>query len=258
VFLENMPPDARPKHLLLVLDQYFYNETWTSIEPEDSAALRPYTQPDAFYALRRALADYLDGKYSLLHVLGTQDGVYGMSAAGRGAGFYADGSYTYGTAVLHPEKSVDAEFKDTFQRIAKNTNRFEYGETPDAESLAQTEALLAFCARTDIEVTAFLPPYAPSVWQRMQETGQYGYIPATFAALETMFARYGFEVFDYSYLPETNDSQYVDGFHGSDRVYAALCARLAEDSLLLGAQFDSAALTALFTAQGNPLTVSLP
>ena len=84
VFLENMPPDARPKHLLLVLDQYFYNETWTSIEPEDSAALRPYTQPDAFYALRRALADYLDGKYSLLHVLGTQDGVYGMSAAGRG------------------------------------------------------------------------------------------------------------------------------------------------------------------------------
>ena len=53
------------------------------------------------------------------------------------------------------------EFKDTFQRIAKNTNRFEYGETPDAESLAQTEALLAFCARAGIEVTAFLPPYAP-------------------------------------------------------------------------------------------------
>ena len=168
------------------------------------------------------------------------------------------GTDTYGTAVLHPEKSVDAEFKDTLQRIAKNTNRFEYGETPDAESLAQTEALLAFCARAGIEVTAFLPPYAPSVWQRMQETEQYGYISATFAALETMFARYGFEVFDYSYLPETNDSQYVDGFHGSDRVYAALCARLAEDSLLLGAQFDSAALTALFTAQGNPLTVSLP
>ena len=62
-----------------MLAQYFYNETWTSIEPEDSAALRPYTQPDAFYALRRALADYLDGKDSLLHVLGTQDGVYGMS-----------------------------------------------------------------------------------------------------------------------------------------------------------------------------------
>ena len=34
------------------------------IRDRDSAALRPYTQPDAFYALRRALADYLDGKYS--------------------------------------------------------------------------------------------------------------------------------------------------------------------------------------------------
>ncbi len=68
-------------------------------------------------------------------MLGTQDGVYGMSAAGRGAGFYADGSYTYGTAVLHPEKSADAEFKDTFQRIAKNTNRFEYGETRTPRAL---------------------------------------------------------------------------------------------------------------------------
>ena len=92
----------------------------------------------------------------------------------------------------------------------------------------------------------------------MQETRQYGNIPAPIAAQETKFAPYGIEVLDYTKMPETNDSQYVDGFHGSDRVYAALCARLAEDSLLLGAQFDSAALTALFTAQGNPLTVSLP
>lgn len=253
VFLENMPPDARPKHLLLVLDQYFYNETWTSIEPEDSAALRPYTQPDAFYALRRALADYLDGKYSLAACAGHAGRrVRHVGRRARRQAFTQTAHTPTAPPCCHPEKSVDAEFKDTFQRIAKNTNRFEYGETPDAESLAQTEALLAFCARAGIEVTAFLPPYAPSVWQRMQETGQYGYIPATFASLETMFARYGFEVFDYSYLPETNDSQYVDGFHGSDRVYAALCARLAEDSLLLGAQFDSAALTALFTAAGKP------
>lgn len=134
VFLENMPPDARPKHLLLVLDQYFYNETWTSIEPEDSAALRPYTQPDAFYALRRALADYLDGKYSLLHVLGTQDGVYGMSAAGRGAGFCR--------RLIHlrhrraaPEKSVDAEFKDTFQRIAKTRTALSTGKRRTQKAL---------------------------------------------------------------------------------------------------------------------------
>ena len=247
VFLENMPPDARPKHLLLVLDQYFYNETWTSIEPEDSAALRPYTQPDAFYALRRALADYLDGKYSCL-TKGTQDGVYGMSAAGRGAGFYADGSYTYGTAVLHPEKSATQSLRIRSSASQKTRTALSTAKRRFGESLAQTEALLAFCARAGIEVTAFLPPYAPSVWQRMQETGQYGYIPAAFASLETMFARYGFEVFNYSYLPETNDSQYVDGFHGSDRVYGAVRAGWRRIRFA-GAQFDSAALTALFTAQ---------
>ncbi|MFQ9681875.1 MAG: hypothetical protein ACLRZH_18875 [Ruthenibacterium lactatiformans] len=44
----------------------------------------------------------------------------------------------------------------------------------------------------------------------------------------------------------------MDGFHGSDRVYAALCARLAEDSLLLGAQFDNAALTGAVYGAGKP------
>lgn len=256
-FLEQLPAQARPKQLLLVLDQYFYNEAWTTIEPEDSAVIQPYTQPNPVYAMRRMLADYLDGKYSLLHVLRTPQGVCGMTAAGRGAGFYADGSYSYGTAVLHPEDSADAGFKDTFQRIAQNTNRFEYGDTPDAESLTQTQALLEYCAQNGISVTAFLPPYAPGVWERMQQTGQYGYIPAAFDALSGLFARYGFEVFDYSFLPETTDEQYIDGFHGSDRVYAAVCARLADDSVLMGALFDQPELTTLFTAPGNPLTVDL-
>ena len=50
---------------------------------------------------------------------------------------------------------------------------------------------------------------------------------------------------------------YVDGFHGSDRVYAAVCARLARDSALMGDLFDAEALTALFRAPGNPLLVTL-
>ncbi len=160
VFLENMPPDARPKHLLLVLDQYFYNETWTSIEPEDSAALRLYTQPDAFSALRRALGG-LSGFVIFPCCMCWYAG-RSVRHVGRrgGAGFYADGSYTYGTAVLHRKKAWTQSLRIRSAH-RKNTNRFEYGETPDGESLAQTEALLAFCALAGIEVTAFLPPTPP-------------------------------------------------------------------------------------------------
>lgn len=254
-FLQRLPAGALPRHLVLVLDQYFYNEQWASAEQADSAALRPYAQPDPVFALRHMLWDYADGKFSLRQVLSAPQGVYGLAAAGRGAGFGPDGAYSYGSAVLYPEQSADAGFRDTYERIRKKTNRFEQADTPCAESIAQTQALLAFCAENGVAVTAFLPPYAPGVWQRMQETGGYGYIPAAAQALRPLFEQYGFELFDYSLLPETDDSQYIDGFHGSDRVYAAVCARLAEDSALLNGLLDGGALTALFHAPGNPLTV---
>lgn len=254
-FLQRLPAAARPEFLVLVLDQYFYNSQWCSIEPEESLTLADYTPPDTLYAFRHMLWDFADGKFSLGRALATPQGVYGLAAIGRGSGFLPDGSYYYGDVLSHPERGEDAGFHDTFDRIARQTGRFEPGDTPDAESLAETQALLAFCAENNIAVTAFLPPYAPGVWQRMQETGSYSYIPAAVSALQSLFTQYNFELFDYTFLPETDDSQYVDGFHGSDRVYAAVCARLADDSALLSGQFDKASLQALFTAPGNPLTL---
>lgn len=254
-FLEHLPEGARPKRLLLVLDQYFYNTEWRTNEPENSRQLAPDSAVNVKTFFRRMVWGYGDGKFSLLRVLRTPEGVYGLTASARGAGFTDDGSYTYGSALLHPEQSEDAGFADTFRRIEQQTGRFEGGDVPDEEAFAETRALLEYCAANGIEVTAFLPPYAPAVWGRMQQTGRYQYIPAAFAVLQKMFAEYGFELFDYSHLPETRDDQYVDGFHGSDRVYAAVCARLARDSALMGDLFDEKELTALFRAPGSPLMV---
>lgn len=255
-FLEHMPEGAGPKHLLLVLDQYFFNENWRGNELKGYERLSPDSTADVIGSLRHMMWDYMDGKFSLLHVLNAPEGTYGLTAAARGAGFYSDGSYAYGSALLHPEKSDDAGFADTFDRIDRLTNRFEGGDVPDEEAFTEMRALLEYCAANRIEVTAFLPPYAPGVWDYMQQTGNYNYIPIAFSVLEELFAEYGFEVFDYSILPETQDDQYVDGFHGSDRVYAAVCARLARDSALMGDLFDEEALTALFRAPGNPLFVT--
>ena len=255
-FLDTLPADKRPTQVLLVLDQYFYNETWSNLDEYRDRWPYEYTEVNPGYALRRMFTDAFDGKYNLPQVLATPKGVYGMTAAGKGAGFYADGSYSYGNAVEHPETLADAGFKDTLQRIALRTNRFETGDVVSMPNVEITEALLLFCAENNIKVTAILPPYAPTVWHTMQDTGEYGYMDEIYPTLQPLFAQYGFEIFDYSYLPETTDDQYMDGFHGSDRVYAALCARLAQDSVLLKDVLDEDALQAIFAAEGNPLTVS--
>lgn len=258
-FLSRMPEESLPDQLLLVLDQYFYNETWATIdEKRDTEAYLFETDLKPFTTLRRVMAGAADGKYSVWQVLQTPQDAIGMSAAARGAGFYADGSYTYGTAVLHPEKSDDAGFQDTLARIAQNTNRFEYGDTVSGYNYAETEKLLQFCAAHEIEVTAIIPPYAPTVWATMRDSGNYTYIEKLLPTLAPLFAQYGYEIFDYTDLPETTDAMYIDGFHGSDRVYALICAKLAEESKSMGHYFNKEKLMALFTAAGNPLTVDLP
>lgn len=252
VFLENMPADALPRRLILVLDQYFFNENWAGSEPWDSDVLREYSAPAPYYAFRRTMADYLAGKYSLWDVLTAPEGVYGMAAAGRASGFLPDGSYTYGTTNDVPEKTLDYQFRDSMRRINMNTGRFEYGDAVWEKSLDTLRSLLSFCKAHDIKVTAFMPPYAPSVYAYMQQVGQYGYIPAAAQKAGDILHEYGFEFFDFTVMPETNDEQYEDGFHGSDRVYAALCAHLARDSEFLRPILDEEKLTALFLSEGHP------
>lgn len=256
VFLENMPPEALPDQLILVLDQYFFNENWAGSEPWDSDVLREYSKPSLYYSFRRAMTDYLAGKYSLTDVLAAEHGVYGMAAAGRDSGFLADGSYTYGTTNDIPEKTLDFQFRDSMRRINMNTGRFEYGDDVWDQSLQTLHELLRFCKDRSIKVTAFMPPYAPTVYAYMQQLGKYGYIPAAAEQVESIFAEYGFEFFDFTNMPETTDEQYEDGFHGSDRVYAAICAHLAHDSEFLRPILNEEKLTALFTSQGHPRKIS--
>ena len=126
-----------------------------------------------------------------------------------------------------------------------------------AQGVEDLRAVLETCRDMGIEVTAFLPPYAPSVWQYMMDYGEHPYMTMILGEIEPVFDEYGFEVFDYSYLPETTDDMYVDGFHGSDRVYAAVCARLARDSQTLADVLDEQRLTALFEQAGEPRVLDL-
>lgn len=252
-FLQHLPEDALPETLLIVLDQYFYNSAWgTSTIDEFGDYVFRETAPTT--NIRRCMQDYAMGKYSIIDVLTSPTNEYGMSASTRGAGFYTDGSYTYGTDILETY-TVESAMADSYQRIDIGSDRFEYGDNIDPRFLQKTEELLAFCAAHDIQVVAILPPYAPSVYSKMQETGKYGYMDLIYPTLQPLFATYGFEVFDYTSLPETTDDMYVDGFHGGDRVYALITAHLANESTILAPYLHAAYLEELFYAEGHPLTV---
>ena len=101
-----------------------------------------------------------------------------------------------------------------------------------------------------------MPPYAPSVYERMAESGNYGYFDWIIPILTELCEPYGYEVYDFSYMPDTLDEEYVDGYHGSDRVYARLALHLAEESETLAGLIDTDYLNAALAPSSSPLRLA--
>lgn len=250
-FMQNIPKESLPKIAVFVLDQNFYNSAWIgNIEDYDYT---PNTIKPIEY-LRGMLLDFY--KIDLRALLSADGGKLGISANMRRSGYKPDGSYDYGTRLINPELNEDKAFSQTFIKIRAGKTRFEYSEDIYPEALEITQELLQFCKANDIAVVGILPPYAPSVVGEMADSGKYAYIDKLPAALGSMFADYGYEVHNYTLLHGSEDSQFIDGYHGADRVYAALTLDLATRSGILSPYIDTEKLNAFLSANTNPLMLS--
>ncbi len=263
-FLSKLPSESLPDKLLLVLDQNLFNAATFEIDEErDSSDYlpQPVTVKDYYDVTRRTINEFGTGNVDILRILSADGTKTGMSAVLNSAGFYSDGSYS-NAADVHAENEATSDentppenIQDVLWRMENNTNHFEHSADVSEEALAELDKLLGFCAENNIEVTAFLPPYAPTVYAQLQSSGNFSYMAKIYPAILPIFNKYNYEIFDYSNLEETTDEMYIDGFHGSDRVYALVCAKLAVQSENFEQLFNEEYLHNLFKAPGNPLTV---
>jgi len=257
-FLSRLPADALPETLLLVLDQNMFNTTWRESSPTDPQSYGELTLDFADWVdtLLRTGFDYGNGKFALRDVLRARDGVYGMAAAASGTGFAADGSYRYGK---NAEKNLDdpqRNFSATYRNIDFGELRFAYGDTPDALALSQLSSLLDWCAGKNIRVVGLLPPFPPSVTARMKANGGYAYLDQLYGAIAPLFAAHGGEFYDFTVM-DAPDEEYLDGFHGGDRVYARIALALGQESMILGKSVNSVTLRQLLdTTWQNPRSLS--
>lgn len=250
-FLRALPEQARPKTVVLVLDQNMFNETWAA--ENATQALQLDDIPLKKDTLLRVGASYGDRKFSLLENLRRRPGIYGLAAAGRNSGFSADGSYHYGKVAEESLDVPEALFANTMRDIDFSRARFAWGDAPSARALEAVRSLLAFCGEAGIDAVGILPPFAPSVAQKMADSGHYGYLQQLPEALNKIFAEYGKKCYDYSNLEGTSAVQYLDGYHGGDEVYAMLLLDLAERPSAVAEQIDSAEIHKLLAMpHSNP------
>ena len=253
-FLRNLPQNALPDTLLVVLDQNMFNTTWRESSPTDPQTYGDLPN-DSFATLLRTGFDYGNHKFSIVQNLLPRAGIYGLAAAAKGMGFAADGSYRYGTVALQNTDEPEKNFATTYRDIDFGELRFAPGTTPDELALAQLDSLLAFCSSAGIHVVGFLPPFPPAVNAKMQASGQYGYISGLYAAIAPRFAAVGGEFYDFTQMQNTTDNEYIDGFHGGDRVYAKITLALAQESTLLAPLLAPATTEALLNAPSESARV---
>ena len=252
-FLQALPAEALPDTLLVVLDQDMFSTPWRQANFGDLSFGE--LEMDFFDTLLRTGLDYGQGKFSLAGALQAHPGYFGMAAVGRGSGFKADGSYQYGETAGENLGRPQRNFSQVYRDIDFDELRFQGCAVPDATALAQLEEFLAWCAGRDIRVVGFLPPFPPSVNARMAAAGKYGYLDTLYDEIAARFAAVGGEFFDFTAMADTVDDEYIDGFHGGDRVYAKIALHLAEDSAILGRMVDTAAIDRLMESPAGTARV---
>ncbi|MDR1469609.1 MAG: hypothetical protein LBT00_09975 [Spirochaetaceae bacterium] len=226
--------EHNPEYVIIGLDQYFFNEAYT--KGDQSHAVYAYT----YDPIKIVVNGF---KKMLQKELTYQPYIYnnniGLTAKVHGDGFRKDGSYFYNRIINEPNSDYNSKFvfpfEDTIKRIDAGNARFEYGEDIYRESIKQVVLLLNECKRRNINVIAFIPPFAPYVNLKMEESGNYNYVKKIHTTLYPIFEQFDYEFYDFtdsSHL--SDDSMYLDGFHGNDNVYHNILLDIKSNNSILG------------------------
>ena len=232
-----------PKLILVNLDQWWFNRAY--IDEDQPFSPSVYDEPSfEFSKLGQFVCDfYTDfakGKINLMKAFSSDH--IGLNAICNENGFAADGSRYQGDMIVAPELQEDYNFKNVLGRISDGNQRFQYGDRPDSTQNAVIDDFLTQCVARKIKVVAFLPPFAPYVYKRMQETGKYGYMSKLYAMLLPVFEKQeGCSLYDFTDVTDMGAHNYDfdDGFHGSEIIYNGIIRQIVRQDSTLAPFFVS-------------------
>ena len=232
-----------PKLILLSIDQWWFNRAYLNDgQPFDPSV---YDEPEMdILKLGRLVCDFytdlVKGKINLIKVFTSDD--IGLNAICNNNGFCADGSPNSSDRIIIPEEQDDYNFKDVLERIRVGNNRFQYGDQADSTQVSGLENFLCQCEARHIKVVAFLPPFAPYVYQRMKETGKYGYMSQLYDMLLPVMNKYeGCSLYDFTDVSDMGAHNYdfYDGYHGSEIIYNGIIRQMVRQDSTLAPFFVS-------------------
>ncbi|MBI3335398.1 MAG: hypothetical protein HY001_02775 [Candidatus Portnoybacteria bacterium] len=242
-FLNSIPNDKHPKYIIIGLDQWMFNSSYDALDSSPSPeswqnSFTFYPKPSAY---KTFYEDLFAGKYAFISL--KQDNAIhkiGLNAIVNNTGFRNDGSMYYGGQIVklinNDPTASDYNYSDTFDRIKQGNRRFEYSKSANEKALFELEKLLKYFNDHQINVVAFLPPFADKVYDKMNESDDnYGYLKEIYSRIKPIFDKYNYEVYDFSKvsLSNSSDKETIDGFHGGEVTYQRILITMLDSGSIL-------------------------
>lgn len=262
-FVKQFQSSEMPEILIISCDQFHYNPNWInnlskieSLEYPNSINI-PNIFIRVFINAQKLYIDLLSNKIKLASIGKSEVGLnkIGLSACFKKSGFKNDGSYYYGNIIEDANKGHDYNFENTLERIKIGKSNFEYSNNVSTESLSNLNSLLELCNKKNIYVIGFLPPYAPSIFSKMKESGNYEYIVKLPSLIDSIFTKNNFSCYDFTNMTGCSDNEFIDGFHGSERIYLKIILSIAEREENLKKHIDNQYLHQRLMTSNNPKVV---
>lgn len=254
-FMKSLDEDAMPHYLILGLDSWIFNDNWNcELEYSEDHQITK-NKVNAIGIIKKIMEDYLSNKWTFQEFFEGYQNI-GFNGIIKGNGYKKDGSYYYTDIYLNPEKQQDYNFANTLKRVEIGNSRFAFGSEIDSETLLFLDDLLGFCRKNQIEVVAFIPPFAPSVIDRMEEGGNHTYLAKVAPSVQEIFDVYGYEFYDFTDVRflECDDSFFIDGFHGSEVLYGIMIQKICESNSNLQFVIDQQKLNRMILDRYSNLT----
>ena len=252
-FLKNL--DYNPKVVIIGLDAWVFNDAWNrNCHVFDKYMPIMLIERNKISMLWSIAKDFTDHKWDWDSVQ-NYTGNYGFNGRVKNSGFRWDGSYYYGDVYREPDTQNAARFQDAFERIDMGSSRFEWGNHVDPETNEKLAEVLKYCRDNGMEVIGFATPFAPSVYNKMMASGNYGYMTEISPVCANLFSEYGYMYFDYmdGTVLDLDDTYYVDGFHGGEVVYAHIVNDMINKGSCLREYIDEDRLNELLVDCKNSL-----
>jgi hypothetical protein len=238
-FLENMPRKYNPQIIIIGIDHAMLNSAQeVSTENEyyiKTAKASKVSIPGVFaYSWKQVYEDYFSKKFSLGFLFKRSSNninKIGLNALINNSGFRYDGSYQYGDLNM-----INNNFNKELNLIDKGESPYLYSGEISKDFIKNLELFLEESKKRNVFIIGFLPPFATSIYQKISDKPiEYDYILNSGPTVEKKFKSYGFEFYDFTnpnYIM-ADDKDFIDGNHGSEKIYLRLFQRMLKENSAL-------------------------